>query len=303
MAVQGKGNQDLKDQLKNNSQALQKAPTVSSLLAMPEYKSRFTDILRDRAPQFISSILNVSRGMEADPKSIIMAAAVAATLDLPIDKNLGYAWIVPFKEKGFPVAQFQMGWKGYVQLALRTGQYKGIGAVPVYEGEVKYYDELLGLVDYEPRDDVKPDEIAIGYVAKFRLLNGFEKALYWKRDRCEKHGKRYSQTYKKGYGRWAEDFDAMALKTVIKQLLSKWGILSIEMQKALKADDAAIKSDNLDDVKSVEYVDGADYSVDYAETENTKDETVDNTEPSENQNDGEKTLLDDEFAGTPFAKQ
>jgi recombination protein RecT len=173
----------------------------------------------------------------------------------------------------------------------------------VYEGEVKYYDELLGIVEYEPRDDVRPDEIPIGYVAKFRLLNGFEKALYWKRDRCERHGKRYSQTYKKGYGRWAEDFDAMALKTVIKQLLSKWGILSIEMQKAIKADDAAIKSDNLNDENAVEYVDGADYSIDYTEQKDTGNVEADNNEPD--QEEGQHTLLDgeDEFAGTPFANK
>lgn len=202
MALAGKGNEELKNQLMHNQNAIQKAPTVKSLLALPEYKNRFTDILKDKAPQFISSIINVSRGMDAEPKSIIMAAAVAATLDLPIDKNLGYAWIVPFKEKGVSVAQFQMGYKGYVQLALRTGQYKGIGAVPVYAGEVKYYDELLGIFEYEPRDDVKPDEKPIGYVAKFALLNGFEKALYWTKERVEKHAKKYSQTYKRGYGRW-----------------------------------------------------------------------------------------------------
>lgn len=293
MAQAGKGNQELKEQLANNSQALQKAPTVQSLLALPEYKTRFTDILKDRAPQFISSIINVSRGMEADPKSIIMAAAVAATLDLPVDKNLGYAWIVPYKEDGTKIAQFQMGYKGYVQLALRTAQYKGIGAVPAYEGEVKYYDELIGVVDYEPRDDVGANEKPIGYIAKFKLLNGFEKALYWKRERVEKHAKKYSQTYKKGYGRWTEDFDAMALKTVIKSLLSKWGILSIEMQKAVKADDAAIKSDNLDDEKAVEYVDGVDYSV---SVDDEPAQASDNT-------GGQQSTIDNMYAGTPFAGQ
>jgi recombination protein RecT len=261
MAQAGKGNEALKEQLNQNTQALQKAPTVQTLLSLPEYKGRFTDILKDRAPQFISSIINVSRGMEADPKSIIMAAAVAATLDLPVDKNLGYAWIVPFKENGVKVAQFQMGYKGYVQLALRTAQYKGLGAVPAYEGEVKYYDELIGVIEYEPRDDVNSNEKPVGYIAKFKLLNGFEKALYWKRERVEKHAKKYSQTYKKGFGKWVDDFDAMALKTVIKILLSKWGILSIEMQKAAKADDGVIKSDNLDDDKAVEYVDNVEYSV------------------------------------------
>jgi recombination protein RecT len=261
MAQAGKGNEALKEQLNNNTQAIQKAPTVNSLLSLPEYKNRFVDILKDRAPQFISSIINVSRGLEAEPKSIIMAAAVAATLDLPIDKNLGFAWIVPYKEDGKKVAQFQMGYKGYVQLALRTAEYKGIGAVPAYEGEVKYYDELLGIIEYEPRDDISEKDKPVGYIAKFRLLNGFEKALYWKRERVEKHAKKYSYTYRRGFGRWSEDFDAMALKTVLKMLLSKWGILSIEMQKAVKADDAAIKSDNLEDDESFEYVDNVDYSV------------------------------------------
>lgn len=258
MAQAGKGNEELKNQLINNQSAIQKAPTVQGLLETPKYKKRFEEILKHRAAQFMASIINVSRGMNAEPNSIIMAAAVAASLDLPVDKNLGYAWIVPFKENGVAVAQFQMGYKGYVQLALRTAQYKGIGAVPVYVGEVKYYDELLGIFEYEPRDDVKPDEKPIGYVAKFALLNGFEKALYWTRERVDKHAKKYSQTYKRGFGRWVEDFDAMALKTVIKTLLSKWGILSIEMQKAQVADGGVIKDEDITNPDSVEYPDNSD---------------------------------------------
>jgi recombination protein RecT len=268
MAQSGKGNEDLKNQLTQNQTQMAKVQTVKSLLDTPEYKSRFTDILKDKAPQFMASIINVSRGMDAEPKSVIMAAAIAATLDLPIDKNLGYAWIVPFKEKGNPVASFQMGWKGYVQLALRTGQYKGIGAVPVYEGEVKHYDELLGIIDYESRSDVCPDEKPVGYVAKFRLTNGFEKALYWSKAKCEAHAKRYSQTFKsqneyvKNNSKWATDFDAMALKTILKQLLSKWGILSVEMKNALKSDDGVIKKDNIDDDGAVIYPDNSDASFD-----------------------------------------
>ena len=319
MAVQGRGNQDLKEQLNNNSQALQKAPTVQGLLETPKYKKRFEEILKNRAAQFMASIINVSRGMDAEPNSIIMAAAVAATLDLPVDKNLGYAWIVPYKEKDVAMAQFQMGWKGYVQLALRTAQYKGIGCVVAYEGEVKNYDELLGIADYEPRDDIGKDEKPVGYIAKFRLLNGFEKTLYWKKDRVERHAKTYSQSYKSNKDwvvkacRWTIDFDAMAMKTVIKQLLSKWGILSIEMQKAIKADDGVINSENLDDDKSVDYVDNVSYTVSSSDEpeparmtpkEALKIVTDHKAEIAKNEAEGQQSLLsEDRFAGTPFAQE
>lgn len=147
---------------------------------------------------------------------------IAATLDLPINQNLGYAWIVPYGTK----AQFQMGYKGYIQLALRTGQYRNINVIDVYEGELQRWNRLTEEADLD-YDAITSDKI-IGYLGYFELLNGFRKMVYWSREDIEKHKKKFS---KSDYG-WNRDWDAMARKTVITNMLSKWGILSIDMQKA-----------------------------------------------------------------------
>lgn len=211
--------------------------TLKALLASPKVKKRFEEVLDKRAPQFMTSIINLysndSGLQKCDPMTVISSAMVAASLDLPIDKNLGYAWIVPYydrKTKSYR-AQFQLGYKGYIQLALRSGQYRYINAIPVREGELKKWDPLTEEIeiDFEARES---DEV-IGYAAFFELLNGFRKTVYWRKEDVEAHRQKYS---KSGFG-WENDWDAMALKTVIKSLLSRWGILSVEMQKAVIEDD------------------------------------------------------------------
>ena len=208
-------------------------PTVNSLkalLASESVKKRFDEIMGKRAPQFMSSIINLVNSdanlQKCDPMTVISAAMVAATLDLPIDKNLGYAWVVPYGNK----AQFQLGYKGYVQLALRTGKYRAINAIPIRKGELIKWNPLTEelVVDFEQR---KSDAI-IGYAGYFELVNGFRKTVYWSREEIEAHRKRFS---KSDFG-WKNDYDAMALKTVIRNMLSKWGILSIEMQEAYTKD-------------------------------------------------------------------
>jgi recombination protein RecT len=241
--------------------------SVKGLLANVNYKKRFEEILGKKAAGFMSSIINISNStvmQGVEPTSIISSAVVAATLDLPIDPNLGFAYIVPYNDKNKgKVAQFQLGYKGFIQLAMRSGQYKTINAVEVYEGDIKRVNRLTGEIEFN--EDNCNDEKIVGYIAFFQLLNGFEKALYMTKEQIEKHAKRYSQTYKseKDYvvrqSKWSTDFDAMAIKTVLKLLLSKYGILSIEIQKALETDQAVIKNDvaNGADVNSstVEYVD------------------------------------------------
>src|SRR5690606_8869355 len=140
--------------------------------------------------------------------------------------NLGYAWVVPYGNK----AQFQLGYKGYVQLALRTGKYRAINAIPICEGELIKWNPLTEelVVDFEQR---KSDAI-IGYAGYFELVNGFRKTVYWSKEEIERHRQRFS---KSDFG-WKNDYDAMALKTVIRNMLSKWGILSIEMQEAYTKD-------------------------------------------------------------------
>ncbi|OUL03435.1 recombinase RecT [Bacillus spizizenii] len=226
-------NQSLKSNIQkkqNGAPAQQQGTTMKGLLSSPAVMNRFEEVLGKRASQFTASILSLYNSentlQKAEPMSVISSAMVAATLDLPVDKNLGYAWIVPYKGR----AQFQLGYKGYIQLALRTGQYKSINCIPVHEGELQKWNPLTEEIeiDFEKRES----ESVIGYASYFELLNGFRKTVYWTKAQVEKHKKKFS---KSDFG-WGKDWDAMALKTVLKSMLSKWGILSVEMQKAVIED-------------------------------------------------------------------
>lgn len=231
---------------------------LKGMLSAESTKKRFFEILGSKSASFISSIINVVNGnpalQEANPNTVLMSAAIAATLDLPINPNLGFAAIVPYKEKGQAVAQFQMMWRGFVQLAQRSGQYRTLNTTEVYEGEIKKQNRFTGEIEFDP-DGRKSDKI-IGYVAYMSLLNGFEKYFYMSREECEKHAKRYSKTYQKGYGKWKDDFDAMAKKTVLKLLISKYGIMSVDMQKAVEFDQSTVQGDiNHIEEATAEYVD------------------------------------------------
>jgi len=208
----------------------------------PSIQARFREVLKDRAPQFISSMLQVgnSLGHDCESMSIISGSMTAASLDLPINKNLGFAWLVPFKDKGLKKAQFQMGYKGYIQLALRTGQYRRMNAGPINEECLGGYDAVgERIIDFSQYDPAKP---AAGYFFAFEMVNGFVKRAYWSKSRVEAHARQYSQSYRGGYDSpWKSHFDAQATKTVISNELRKWGILSVEMQRAMETDGAIIE--------------------------------------------------------------
>lgn len=201
---------------------------VKELLGSISFKKRFEEILDKRAPQFMASIVNLVNSdtglQQCQPISVIQSCVMAATMNLPIDKNLGYAWIVPYKNK----ATFQIGYKGYIQLALRSGQYRAINVIDVHEGELIEWNPLTEefKIDFKQ----KTSDAIIGYAGYFELLNGFRKAVYWSKEDIQGHRRRFSKT--KSGGVWDTDFDAMARKTVIRNMLSKWGILSIDMQMA-----------------------------------------------------------------------
>jgi recombination protein RecT len=248
-------NTELKNQIANKKDAAPQkvAPQslgLKSLLSAPTMKKKFEDVLDSKAPQFMSSLLNLYNGdpylQKAEPMSVVTSAMVAATLDLPVDKNLGYAWIVPYSGK----AQFQLGYKGYIQLALRTGQYKGINVIEVREGELKKWNRLTEEIELDL--DGATSEKIVGYCGYFKLVNGFEKTVYWTKAEVEAHKKRFS---KSDFG-WKKDYDAMAKKTVLRNMLSKWGILSIEMQTAVSKDEqvAEIK-DITDEVDQPDIID------------------------------------------------
>lgn len=235
---------------------------IKDLMSSEEVAKRFRDLLGKRAQGFIVSVMQVVSSNDllkkADPHSVYAAAATAAVLDLPLNNNFGFAYIVPYAkddidEQGNRIrkqfAQFQMGYKGFIQLAQRSGLFKTISVTEVYEGQLIEENPLTGFAfDFTKKTSNK----IIGYASYFELLNGFQKTMYMTKEMAEAHGKKYSQTYKQGFGLWKTDFDTMAMKTVMKLLLSKYAPLSIEMQRAVVADQAVI---NDIETQDIEYVD------------------------------------------------
>lgn len=227
-----------------------KQPSVNSLMNTvldgEGMRKRFEDLLGKRAPQFISSIVsmvnadkNMQQAFYESPMTVIQSALKAATFDLPIDQNLGYAYIVPFKnfKKDLGTkkmeATFILGWKGMHQLALRTGAYKTINVVDIREGELKKYNRLTEEVDISFVEDENEREKlpVIGYVGYYRLVNGAEKTIYMSVKAIENHEKKFRKGEYQGKG-WRDDWDAMARKTVYRILIGKWGVMSIDYQTA-----------------------------------------------------------------------
>lgn len=236
---------------------------VKGFLAQDSVKKRFNEVLGQKSSQYMASITNVVNGsaqlQKCEPKTILSAAFVAASYDLPIDSNLGFSAIVPYydsKSKSYR-AQFQMMYKGFVQLAIRSGSYENMNVSEVYEDELVSYNPITGelelVTDFgkcEQRKAGKRENI-VGYYAWFKLLTGFRKELYMTVEECRNHALQYSASYKKDIekgwssSKWTTDFDAMSKKTVLKLLLSRWGVLSIDMQKAIQ-DDQKVYDENGD---------------------------------------------------------
>lgn len=231
--------------------AQHKLSDIKTWLDNDTVKRKFVEVLDKGANGFVASLLSLVSATpqlkEADPKTVLSAAMTAATLKLPINPNLGLAYIVPYKNKGVMQAQFQMGWKGFVQLAERSGQYRTINTSPVCEGQIEDIDFITG----EIIRGKKSSNTIIGYVAYMELVNGFKKILFMTKDEIELHAMKFSKSYQydKRSGRsssvWSSNFDAMAQKTVLKLLISKYGIMSIDMQSdgmstALASDQAVV---------------------------------------------------------------
>ena len=222
---------------------------LNSLLDSEGYRKRFNELLGARTPQFVSSIVslvnadqNLQKAFYEAPITVVQSALKAATFNLPIDPNLGYAYIVPFnnrvkdqdgREHKRMEATFIIGYKGMNQLALRTGVYKTINVIDVREGELKSYNRLTEEIELEfVEDDEERDALPIiGWVGYYRLINGTEKTIYMTRKQIEQHERRHRKGQYMGKG-WREDFDSMAMKTVFRRLIGKWGLMSIEYQRA-----------------------------------------------------------------------
>jgi len=255
--------------------------SVKNYFAKDGVQKKFQELLGKRSTAFITSVMQVVNSnnllAKATPESIYNASAMGAVLDLPINNNLGFAWIVPYNEKFKDeqgnwqtkcVAQFQLGWKGFVQLANRSGQYKAINVIEVYENQFKSFNRLT--------EELEADftqigaGAVVGFVAYFKLINGFEKTCYWSTEEVKTHGAKFSKTFAHQNSVWKTDFNAMAKKTVLKNTLSKWGILSIEMQQAVVVDQAVVNdSETLD----VDYVD-AGSSIDATKPTLSNDDVV-----------------------------
>lgn len=212
--------------------------------------------------RFITSIVSAVNSnpalAECTNQSILASALLGEALNLSPSPQLGFYYLVPFKNNraGVTEAQFQLGYKGYIQLAIRSGQYKKLNVLPIKEGELVSFDPLneeivVNLIDDEVERENTP---TAGYYAVFEYNNGFRKAVYWSKAKMESHALRYSKGYqaKKGYTFWEKDFDAMAMKTLLRHLISRWGIMSTEMMSAIDADMAVIHEDGTKDYVDTE---------------------------------------------------
>ena len=248
---------------------------IASFLSTDAVRQNVLSVVGEKDMQrFVSSVVSAVQTTQALQKcknsTILSAALLGHSLNLPQSPQLGCFYLVPYGDE----ATFQLGAKGYIQLAIRSGQYKKLNCVALKEGELKSYDPLEETIevemvkDYNKRNKLK----TIGYYAFFELVNGYKKAIYWSVEEMEAHAKRYSKTYRKDpkSSVWGMNFDAMAQKTMLRQLISKWGIMSIDMQRAFSAD-MGVVGDN----GEVTYVDNpANSDFDYERTENENSEEL-----------------------------
>lgn len=234
---------------------------LKGLMASDVVKSKFAEILGKNAPAFISSVTTLatnSKLIDCEPKSVLSAAIAAAALNLQITPTLGFAAIIPYNRQ----AQFQIMTKGLIQLALRSGQFRTINVTEIYEGEMQNENRLTGEFDFTGE---RLSDRVVGYAAYFALTNGFAKSLYMTVDQIKAHGLRYSKAYNKPDAPWKSNFEAMARKTVLKLLLSRYAPLSVEMQSAITLDQAAIEVDNDLEIIETEYVDATGANTENAE--------------------------------------
>ena len=234
--------------------------TVADYAHNESFKKKIEETLGKRTPQFISSVLalvNTNTNFnKCNPVDIFNTCLMAASMDLPINKDLGQAWVIPYGNQ----PQLQIGWKGFVQLAQRSGLFKTINTTDVREGEIKGRDRLSGEIVFDWIEDDAEREKApvVGYIAFFRLTNGFEKSLYMTVDELNAHGKKYSKSFNRSDALWKTDFPAMASKTVLKLLLNRYAPLSVDsvLRKAIDADQADSDGNYMDNPRNID-VDGA----------------------------------------------
>lgn len=247
-------------------------PQLKSALNAPSVRQKFEEMLGKRSSQFMTSITSVVSNnallQKADVNSIIMGSAVAASMDLPLNANLGYAALVPFNSKDGCFAQLQVMVKGWTELFLRSGQCQSIICETVYEGQLVKKNKFTG--EYIFDEDAKTSDKIVGFMAYFRLTNGFEKYEYMTIEEIKAHAQKFSQTFRRGSGIWKDHFEEMAKKTVLKRLITKWAPKSIEMQRMAMFDQSVVNGD-INDIDNAQAV----------YTDNQKDERNERGEVTE----------------------
>ncbi len=203
---------------------------LKTVMASASVQEQFANALAEKSNLFVASLIDLYASdtylQNCAPALVVAEALKAATLNLPINKSLGFAYIVPYKKQGKQIPQFQLGYKGMVQLAMRTGLYKYINADVVLEGEFKGFSKLTGELDI---GGASTSDAVVGYFAHIETVNGFKKSMFVSKEDMEAHGKKYSKAYSKQFSPWQTEFDKMAIKTMLRMLLSKYGIMSIDM--------------------------------------------------------------------------
>lgn len=234
--------------------------TLTQYVKQDAVTTRLNELLGKRAPQFVTSLVSAANAntllANCAPETVLTAALTAASMDLPINQNLGFAYLIPYKNKTGEVCQFQMGYKGFIQLAQRSGYYKTINATDVREGEIVKNDRLSGEIEFNwiENEAERAKAKVIGYVAYFKLLSGFEKTFYMSAEELKSHATKYSKNFAKyNSGLWADNFDAMAKKTVLKLLISKFGPLNTQLEDAIQKDQT-VDGEYVDNPSKVEVV-------------------------------------------------
>jgi len=263
----------------NEMTAARQPQTLQQLMNSGAVMKKLNDVLgsEKKAASFVSSVISVANGnsmlRQANPMTILGSAMVAATLDLPVIPTLGLAYIVPYKGQ----AQFQLGYKGLIELAERSGQFKNIIDEVVYEGQLTKKNKFTG--EYEFDEDAKKSDKVIGYMARIDLVNGFSKTIYWSKDEVEAHAKRFSQAYRGStLSPWKSDFDAMARKTVLKALFSKYAPKSVAIQQAVRFDQAVVKPESISD----EDLQIDTFEPDYADNNNVQEAVAEEVKQPDN---------------------
>lgn len=281
---------------------------LATYLTKDAVKQQINNIVGGNAQRFTSAIISavtVNQELQkCSNQSILSGALLGESLKLSPSPQLGQYYLVPFndRQKG-KVAQFQLGYKGYIQLAVRSGYYKKLNVVAIKEGELIKFNPLTEEIDVRliEDEDIRENTPTIGYYAMFEYTNGFRKAIYWSKTKMENHAKKYSAGYSRDLQRgtqytfWSKDFDGMAYKTMLRQLISKWGIMSIDMQNAIESDMAVINEDG-----SKDYVDNTENIIDESsEYESTAEATE---QPQDTIKDDSRTNTQQDVASALFSK-